>query len=298
MKKNDGIPNQNIAENASESDVISKTTTNPASIALESSEVTVQPPTTDPPTPPSSKQNLAHDSGTSAQSRTLHASVNKGQNKNNNGWRKPVVKTKAPSKPTFHEFPVIITDTRESQHCQLSKLGWQFTSAIENAIGKVRAINPLGGIETKTLVGCSSKTQQQKLEKLTTLGGVKITCSIPYPSVLGVVKGIPVWVPDSEVLEKINFVQSHNGELCDAKVTQVTRLTNRFGSFTRALKVKFECHTLPAEMQINRTMYKVEPFVPRVTQCKRCQNFGHSARYCLTTTSLSSTSCPSSQTDL
>jgi hypothetical protein len=87
--------------------------------------------------------------------------------------------------PTFCEFPVIVQDLKTSP-ATLKALVWKLSDILSKSIGPgVRQIKPLGN--NKFLIGCDSFRQQSRLVALTVLGGIDVKCSVPVPSVQGVI---------------------------------------------------------------------------------------------------------------
>ena len=151
---------------------------------------------------------------------------------------------------------------------------WNLSDILKNLVGEVLSVRSLGA--TKVVVGCSSSHQQQRLSRMTTIGGVDITTKIPQPKVEGVVRDIPTDISTDQVLEKIDP---------DAHPLAVQRLTYSNGEKSSAVRVTFADTTLPETVMINKKHYSVSPYVHSVSRCFKCQRLGHSSKECTATSS-------------
>ena len=142
------------------------------------------------------------------------------------------------------------------------------------AVGAVRTIHPISA--NKIVVGCVSSHQQSRLTRLTKIGQVRVRCSVPQPTVEGVVRGIPCSVPMDEFLRKVSneLGQTH------FRVKGASRLTYKDGTTSEAIKVTFILQTLTMLMRVNRREYSVRPYVAEVMRCYRCHRIGHLMRDC------------------
>ena len=176
--------------------------------------------------------------------------------------------------PAFVDHPVVIED-RPGGKVSLSKLGpWQRSQLISNVVGPIRSVRPLPS--GKWLVGCASDTQQHKLARLNTLpGGIEITARCPAPSVEGVVGPIP---HDEAAIRLIRRDLERDG----LKPLEVTRLKNKDGQPSRAVRIKLEATTLPAEVWLGSSPFRVTPYAAPVRRCTRCQRLGHTKAQCRT----------------
>jgi hypothetical protein len=190
--------------------------------------------------------------------------------------------TRAPARdrdndrPVFFDHPVIIENKHEGGETRLRSLDWNLADLLSEAVGSVRTIKPMGN---RVLIGCVSDLQQSRLAKLTNLGKVPVRCTIPVPTVMGVVSGIPQAVSVSEFLTKIESVSGDAGT-APLVIRDARRLTLRDGKPSQAVRVTFVAHSLPLTMKVNKREYGVRPFVAQVIRCYRCQRFGHYMREC------------------
>lgn len=110
--------------------------------------------------------------------------------------------------------------------------------------------------------------------------GHRSPCSIPIPTVDGVVRGIPLGVLDADILSGVESVLGTDGTNLGRPVRTVRRLTVRSGEACRAIRFTFETATLPGSVVLNRREYPVDPYVAEVVRCFKCQKHGHIRRDC------------------
>ena len=91
--------------------------------------------------------------------------------------------------PVLCDHPVIIEDLMRPGPARLRSLDWKMADIWKNEVATVRSIRPIS--ESKTIVGCDSSLQQSRLVKRLKIGQVEVKCTIPEPTVQGVVWGIP-----------------------------------------------------------------------------------------------------------
>ena len=121
--------------------------------------------------------------------------------------RKGVTKTGAAApRPIFCDHPVIVGDLMQAGPARLRSLDWKMAEILKVAVGAVRTIRLISA--NKIVVGCDSSHQQSRLTKLTIIGQVGVRCSVPQPTVEGVVRGIPRSVPMDEFLRKVELVSN------------------------------------------------------------------------------------------
>ena len=133
----------------------------------------------------------------------------------------------------------------------------------------------------KIIVGCDSSLQQTRLVKKTKIGQVEVRCTIPEPTVHGVVRGIPRYVQMDEFLKRIEWVSDSGGHThSKVKVKGVSQLTFKDGKASEAIRVTFITQKLPLLMKMNKQKYRVRPYVAEVRRCHRCQRYGHTKRQC------------------
>ena len=192
--------------------------------------------------------------------------------------RKGVTKTGAAApRPIFCDHPVIVEDHMQAGPARLRSLDWKMAEILKVAVGAVRTIRPISA--NKIVVGCDSSHQQSRLTKLSIIGQVGVRCSVPQPTVEGVVRGIPRSVPMDEFLRKVELVSNEQGQT-HFRVKGASRLTYKDGTASEAIKVTFIAQTLPTLMRVNRREYSVRPYVAEVMRCYRCHRLGHLMRDC------------------
>ena len=162
--------------------------------------------------------------------------------------RKGVTKTGAAApRPIFCDHPVIVEDLMQAGPARLRSLDWKMAEILKVAVGAVRTIRPISA--NKIVVGCDSSHQQSRLTKLTIIGQVGVRCSVPQPTVEGVVRGIPRSVPMDEFLRKVELVSNEQGQT-HFRVKGASRLTYKDGTASEAIKVTFIAQTLPTLMRV------------------------------------------------
>ena len=182
----------------------------------------------------------------------------------------------AAPRPIFCDHPVIV-DLMQAGPARLRSLDWKMAEILKVAVGAVRTIRPISA--NKIVVGCDSSHQQLRLTRLTNIGQVGVRCSVPQPTVEGVVRGIPRSVPMDEFRRKVELVSNELGQT-HFRVKGAPRLTYKDGTASEAIKVTFIVQTLPMLMRVNRREYSVRPYVAEVMRCYRCHRLGHLMRDC------------------
>ena len=206
------------------------------------------------------------------------------------GEERPIARTKPPCRrkgvtkagaaaprPIFCDHPVIVEYLMQAGPARLRSLDWKMAEILKVAVGAVRTIRPISA--NKIVVGCDSSHQQSRLTKLTIIGQVGVRCSVPQPTVEGVVRGIPRSVPMDKFLRKVELVSNEQVQT-HFRVKGASRLTYKDGTASEATKVTFIAQTLPTLMRVNRREYSVRPYVAEVMRCYRCHRLGHLMRDC------------------
>ena len=177
-------------------------------------------------------------------------------------------KAENPPRP-FAKFPVKIVDLGTSS----TKLAsfHPFFDPVRRAAGAVRHDDLI--LERLNsghyIAHCKNSAIQDKLSSLKKIGGVAVKCSIPQPSTVGVVYGIPL---GEEALQRVR--QSLGN------ASSVERLLTKDQKPTKAVKVTFKLATLPARVHLGGAYVEVTPFSAPVRRCTKCQRLGHSKRQC------------------
>ena len=181
--------------------------------------------------------------------------------------------------PVLCDHTVIIEDLMRPGPARLRSLDWKMADILKNEVGTVRSIRPIS--ESKTIVGCDSSLQQSRLVKRLKIGQVEVKCTIPEPTVQGVVWGIPRNVQMDEFMKRIEWVSDNGGHThSKVKVKGASRLTFKDGTASRAIRVTFVAQKLPLLMKINKQEYSVRPYVAEVLRCYRCHRYGHTKQPC------------------
>ncbi|KAL8573274.1 hypothetical protein ACOMHN_006685 [Nucella lapillus] len=171
--------------------------------------------------------------------------------------------------PIFEDHPVIIEEETGSSTTSLRSLDWKMNDILRGLIGTVRSIKPLS--PNKILVGCQSKLQQSRLTKIKKIGETAVKCSIPVPTVIGVVRGIPQKVSMEEFQGKIESPY---------KIRKTTRMNMKDGTPSKAIQIIIEATHLPSLITINKREYTVTPFIGGPVQCYKCLRYGHQKKDC------------------
>ena len=138
--------------------------------------------------------------------------------------------------PVLCDHPVIIEDLMRPGPARLRSLDWKMADILKNEVGTVRSIRPIS--ESKTIVGCDSSLQQSRLVKRLKIGQVEVKCTIPEPTVQGVVRGIPRNVQMDEFMKRIEWLSDNGGHThSKVKVKGASRLTFKDGTASRAIRV-------------------------------------------------------------
>ena len=173
------------------------------------------------------------------------------------------------------EYPVIIKPDTHGP-INFTKAGsWQQARMLEEAVGRVVSIRQIGSGDW--LVDCTNQQQRQKLFQLTQLKhqgrALRITTSLPKTLVVGVVKGVPKQDNMEELLRQDLKEQG-------LEVESIKRLNMTGQRPSGAVRVAFLHNQLPTTVLLGRTRHRVEPFIPNVRPCSKCQLLGHSTKAC------------------
>ena len=182
--------------------------------------------------------------------------------------------------PRRAEFPVVVRDLRGGS-ATLQGLGpSRREQALSNHIGNFQWIMGFRR-EGQFMVACRDKNQQTKLANTTSLSlgpGMKmyVECNIPSPHTEGVIKGIPL----GDEISKEDIKVLINGKETSGLATNVQRLKRRDGQLSKALRIKFAKETLPEEVIVFKSLYRVSAYVANPIRCTRCNIFGHHWKTC------------------
>ena len=126
------------------------------------------------------------------------------------------------------------------------------------------------------LVEVSSLEQSEKLLKMKSLVGRKVTC-FPHP-IHNQCRGV-IYAPELLSLDTEEIQQ----ELNEQNVVKVVRMRKKVGDQTiplATLILTFETHKLPNSIKAGWLSFKVRPYIPSPLRCFHCQMFGHSIHKC------------------
>ena len=197
--------------------------------------------------------------------------------RNEEGWKKvdsrKLHRRPKPTIPiTFNEFPVIIQDAGNGA---LKDLQWDLATHLDSMVGEVRCIRSLTKIKARApfrvVIGCTTELQQQRLARVTEIDQVKVTCSIPTPTVVGVIKGIPLDLTEEDIRNRMDP---------RVKIKTATRLSLRSGAPSRAVRLTIEAASLPPTIQVAKMSLPVEAYVHPTIQCHNCFGLGHKTPEC------------------
>ena len=156
--------------------------------------------------------------------------------------------------PVLCDHPVIIEDLMRPGPARLRSLDWKTADILKNEVGTVRSIRPIS--ESKTVVGCDISLQQSRLVKRLKIGQVEVKCTIPEPTVQGVVRGVPRNVQMDEFMKRIEWVSDNGGHThSKVKVKGASRLTFKDGTASRAIRVTFVAQKLFSEQLLGTTTW-------------------------------------------
>lgn len=195
--------------------------------------------------------------------------------------RKLLYQPKQPP-PSFLEFPVVVQDLKEGP-ATLQGLGLRRKKTFDLAIGEVKEIRMLAA--GSVLVGCSSASQQNKLLRLDSIGGIKVKCHRPEVTTEGVIKRIPTIHSGTDLSEMAVGVRvrMEDGSLVEkgpSSVRSFRRLLLRDGKPSQAVRVTFTTAILPDSVVLESEVYGVEPYTPPVRRCTKCQRLSHLKQQC------------------
>ena len=160
---------------------------------------------------------------------------------------------------------------------RLRSLEWKMSEILKKLVEAVLSIRPIS--RNKIVVGCDSFLQQSRLAKKSNIGQVEVKCTIPEPTVQGVVRGIPRYVPVEEFKRRIKCVSDSGGQT-RSKVKGPSQLTFRDGTSSKAIRVTFVAQKLPLLMKINKQEYSVRSYAAEVLRCFRCHRYGNIKHEC------------------
>ena len=145
---------------------------------------------------------------------------------------------------------------------------------IVNACGSEPKIRPQD--DGTLLVEVSSPEQSEKLLKMSSIAGRRVTC-FPHPfhnQCRGVIYAPELLLLDTEEIQQ---------ELEEQNVAKVVRMRKKVGDQVvplATLILTFKTHRLPNVIKAGWLTFKVKPYIPSPLRCFYCQMFGHSIQKC------------------
>lgn len=186
------------------------------------------------------------------------------------------------SDPTIYKYPVILqddgtgTDLYKNYNIDTNRL---WTRAKVGAIKCQRECGGRGNRGGKWIIECCSREQQLLIAQTTALktdkGTIKFTARIPEERTEGVVSPIPLDFTVEEIAQLI-----HDNRHINVNISGVTRLKNKSGERSKAVRIVFYSKRLPEFLQVGTQRFKVEPYRREVKRCTRCQRLDHEKKEC------------------
>ena len=166
------------------------------------------------------------------------------------------------------EMKVIITLSDSTGHFHPIKVAKE----IEGKVGKVKFAKILSG--RRILIISEKKEQHAQLMKLTQLDGRNVKTHVPgfVAKRRGVITYVPLDMDMNEIKQALSGVK-----LIEAKRLQTTKGGTKTDSLSVLLT--FE-ESLPSEVRIGWSNYKVREYIPEPLRCFKCQRMGHTASQC------------------
>ena len=135
----------------------------------------------------------------------------------------------------------------------------------------------------KELIVIEMKSSLDKIPELirvTKIGNWPVICYQPKSDVYkhGVIYPIDRTVPLDELLEMIQIPDGYNA----SRALNVTRLKKKVDNEwidSETIKITFK-HSLPADIIVGCSFYRVRPYVNLPKQCYNCQRIGHTSQGC------------------
>lgn len=166
------------------------------------------------------------------------------------------------------EIKVIITFAKQSEQ-QMHPV--KLSKAIEKEIGIVKAVSFLSN--GRIMIKCKDGKQKQKILKMKTLVGGKITCSEIGDKTRGVISGVPLNVSMEDIKGSLN-----GGIVTSARRLQMWKDDKRCDS--TSVMIQFEGGTLPIRVKLGFISFSVREYMPPPLRCFKCQRMGHTANLC------------------
>jgi len=166
------------------------------------------------------------------------------------------------------EIKVLITFAKQSEQqthpVKLSK-------AIEKEIGVVKAVACLNN--GRIMIKCKDEKQKQKILKMKTLAGGKISCTEIGNGIRGVISGVPLNVSMDDIKANLS-----GGTVISTRRLQMWKDNKKCESMS--VMILFEGSNLPTRVKIGFVSFLVREFIPPPLRCFNCQRMGHTANFC------------------
>ena len=182
-----------------------------------------------------------------------------------------------------YEHPIILEDlgrtqTKYSRYALDVNTIWHALK-----IGSIRGQRPIGMNGRKWILDCGSEKQQRAISRITELkapdGNIFIRCTVPRPRVAGVIKGVSLDIPASDLKHHMTTYNKYKRN-SEPEMADIFRLQNKEGKSTNVVKCTFHSKTLPTRIQLGACNFEVQPFQPWLKRCLKCQKLGHTKKTC------------------
>ena len=121
----------------------------------------------------------------------------------------------------------------------------------------------------------TSKTNE--LLRINKLGEFNIHCSLPQSIKfkVGMIGPVDLSISPDDIMELLTEQGYRN-----PKVERFVLGKGDNARITKTMKIWFQLETLPPHLTLMYQRFEVTPFIERPWQCFKCQQFGHSAKFC------------------
>ncbi|KAI5731334.1 hypothetical protein M8J77_008389 [Diaphorina citri] len=111
------------------------------------------------------------------------------------------------------------------------------------------------------------------------------SCFIPKFLVTkqGIIKGVYKELSEEEIKEECEVPYELKDKIRILSVKRFNRKENELWVPSETVQLTFRAQTLPSYVTIHYVRCRVEPFIPKVLQCSKCLRYGHSFKFCKST---------------
>ncbi|XP_064077897.1 uncharacterized protein LOC135195554 [Macrobrachium nipponense] len=171
---------------------------------------------------------------------------------------------------SYNKFIVLRLEDDVLQNISVFKASREINNVC-NSVPKIRPQN-----DGTLLVKVSSPEQSEKLLKMNTLVGQKVTC-FPHP-IHNQSQGV-IYAPELLLLDNEEIQQELEGQ----NVAKVVGMRKEVGDQIvplATLILTFNTFKLPNAIKAGWLNFKVKPYIPSPLRCYHCQMFGHLIQKC------------------